>query len=60
MIGKGKKQKEEVLNNWRKYQVLRAVRENRIYSIDGDILNRPGPRAIDVLEELAKFFQAKR
>jgi len=58
IVGRGEKQKEEeVLNNWRKYQTLRAVREDRVYTIDGDILNRPGPRAIDALEKLIKFFQ---
>jgi len=57
IVGRGKKQKdEEVLNNWRKYQTLRAVRENRVYTMDGDILNRPGPRAIDALEKLVKLF----
>jgi iron complex transport system substrate-binding protein len=33
-----------------------AVRENRIYAIDPDIISRPGPRIIDALEALARNF----
>jgi iron complex transport system substrate-binding protein len=31
----------------------RAVRNGRVYSIDPDILSRPGPRLVDALEEIA-------
>jgi len=33
-----------------------AVRTGRIYTIDDDILSRPGPRLVDALEQLAKMF----
>jgi len=33
-----------------------AVRSGRIYTIDDDILSRPGPRLVDALEQLAKTF----
>jgi iron complex transport system substrate-binding protein len=32
-----------------------AVRNGRIYTIDDDILSRPGPRLVDALEQLAKM-----
>lgn len=57
IVVRGEKQKEkEVLANWQKYQTLRAVREKRIYTLDGDILSRPGPRAVDALEKFVKCF----
>ncbi len=31
-----------------------AVKYNQVYDIDSDLVNRPGPRIIDALEELAK------
>jgi len=33
-----------------------AARGGRIYTIDDDIVSRPGPRLIDALEQLAKMF----
>jgi iron complex transport system substrate-binding protein len=36
--------------------VMAAVRENRIYGIDPDIISRPGPRIVDALEQLADLF----
>ncbi|HOJ00883.1 MAG TPA: hypothetical protein PLL88_04635, partial [Anaerolineaceae bacterium] len=31
-----------------------AVKNNRIYLIDGNISSRPGPRIVDALESIAK------
>ena len=36
-----------------------AVRKNRLLQIDHDLIDRPGPRLIDGLEELRKAFDAK-
>jgi iron complex transport system substrate-binding protein len=38
---------------WRQYEGLPAVRNNRIFIVDGDLFNRPTPRIIDGLETLA-------
>ncbi len=38
------------------WQDLTAVKGNRIYTIDGDLVNRSGPRIVDGLEEMAKIF----
>lgn len=37
------------------WDVIDAVKNDRIYEIDRDIVSRPGPRIIDGLEELAKL-----
>jgi iron complex transport system substrate-binding protein len=37
------------------WQGLTAVKENRIYIIDGDLVNRSGPRIVEGLEEMAKI-----
>ncbi len=37
------------------WQRLTAVKENRIYLIDGDLVNRPGPRIVQGLEEIARI-----
>ncbi len=38
---------------------LQAVRQHRVYRIDPDILSRPGPRAVDGLEQLSRFLHAE-
>ncbi len=38
---------------WSRWLALSAVREGRIYKVRRDLLNRPGPRVLDGLEELA-------
>jgi len=37
------------------WQNLTAVKENRIYTIDGDLVNRSGPRIVQGLEDIAKI-----
>ena len=41
---------------WRR---LTAVREGRLYLIDGDLINRPGPRIVRGLEEIARTIHPK-
>lgn len=36
------------------YGEITAIKEGRIYLLDGDLLSRPGPRIIDALELIAK------
>ncbi len=38
---------------WRQYEGLPAVQNNRIFIVDGDLFNRPTPRIIKGLETLA-------
>ncbi len=37
------------------FDTINAVIHNRIYTIDDDILSRPGPRIVDALEQLASI-----
>ena len=39
--------------NW---QTIAAVQNERIFAVNPDTINRPGPRVIDAVEELAKIF----
>jgi cobalamin transport system substrate-binding protein len=41
--------------NWSRWTTLSAVRDGRIYKVNRDLLNRPGPRMLDGLEELARL-----
>ncbi|NLY53057.1 MAG: cobalamin-binding protein [Firmicutes bacterium] len=38
--------------NW---QTMPAAKEGRIYAVNPDIFNRPGPRLVDAVEELARL-----
>ncbi len=43
----------QVCAEWRKYEGLPAVRNNRISVVDADLFDRAAPRLIDGLETLA-------
>ena len=44
---------ESWIEEWKKWKVLPAVKSNRLYTIDSDIIDRPSPRIVDGLEKLA-------
>ena len=44
---------EEMSAEWRQYESLPAVRNNRIFIVDADLFDRPTPRIIKGLETLA-------
>ena len=44
---------EQVRAEWRQYESLPAVRNNRIFIVDANLFDRPTPRIIDGLETLA-------
>ncbi len=41
------------------WKSLRAVRTGRVYRVDADLLSRPGPRAVEGLELLARLLHTK-
>lgn len=41
---------------WRRWPAMPAVKNDRIFRIDPDIINRPAPRIIDALEILSDLF----
>jgi len=50
---------EDIVAMWQKYKKLPAVTGNRLYTIEVNWLNRPGPRAIDALEKMVEFLYGK-
>jgi iron complex transport system substrate-binding protein len=46
---------EEELRAHPAWQGVTAVKQGRIYTIDGDLVNRSGPRIIQGLEEMAEI-----
>ncbi|MFW6075227.1 MAG: cobalamin-binding protein [Chloroflexota bacterium] len=50
-----------ILEQIPEFRGLRAVRENRVYAVDGSAyFNRPGPRVIDGIELLARLLHPSR
>lgn len=41
--------------HWSRWSSLSAVRDGKIYKVRRDLLNRPGPRILDGIEELARL-----
>ena len=39
--------------NWRRFSTLPAVRDGRLVTVDGDLVFRPGPRAVEAAQTLA-------
>ncbi len=46
---------EAVKEQWKRWESIPAVKNNRIYLVDSDIVDRPSPRLVDGLEMLAHF-----
>ncbi len=46
---------EGAREEWMKWKSIPAVRNNRVYLIDADIINRPSQRIIDGLEAMARL-----
>ena len=52
-------QEAEVLHSEERWNALRAVRNDRVYAVDGNqYFNRPGPRLVDSAEMLEQIFHA--
>jgi iron complex transport system substrate-binding protein len=45
---------EKVLRDWNRWKMLPAVKNDRLHLIDSDLVDRPSPRIIDGLEEMAR------
>lgn len=46
---------EKVRGEWMKWKSIPAVKNNRVYLIDSDVINRPSQRIIDGLEAMARI-----
>jgi len=47
---------ERIKEGWQRWPKLPAVRDNRIYLVDSDLVDRPSPRIFDGLEALFRLF----
>ena len=51
---------EELLRGWERLGSVSAVREGRVYGVDGDLVHRPGPRMVEALRALARVIHPER
>ena len=51
---------EKVLQDWSRWRTIPAVKNGRIHLIDSDLIDRPSPRIIDGLEEMARILHPER
>ena len=51
---------EQVKREWQQWNAMPAVRNDRIYLVDSDVLDRPSPRLVDGLEMLARLIHPDR
>ena len=51
---------QKILQEWARWKTIPAVKNGRIHLIDSDLLDRPSPRIIDGLEELARVLHPER
>ena len=42
-------------DRWKRWDTLAAVKHERLYQMQSELLNRPGPRIIDGLKQLVRF-----
>jgi iron complex transport system substrate-binding protein len=43
------------LDEWKKWKILPAVKNHRLYTIDSDLIDRPSPRIVEGLERMARM-----
>ncbi|GAB3471140.1 cobalamin-binding protein [Massilia terrae] len=48
------------IDMWRRYGALTAVRNDNLFTVDGDLLNRAGPRMIDGAAQLCEKLELAR
>ncbi|MGQ9508135.1 MAG: ABC transporter substrate-binding protein [Thermodesulfobacteriota bacterium] len=46
---------DRILSEWNRWKAIPAVRQGRIHLINSDLIDRPSPRLIEGLEEMARF-----
>ena len=51
---------ETTLREWTRWKTLPAVRRGRIYLVDSDLVDRPSPRIIEGLEEIARILHPEK
>jgi iron complex transport system substrate-binding protein len=51
---------QKIFLEWSRWKTIPAVKNNRIHLIDSDLIDRPSPRIIEGLEEMAKILHPER
>lgn len=51
---------EKVLQDWSRWGTIPAVKNGRIHLIDSDLIDRPSPRIMDGLEEMARILHPEK
>jgi iron complex transport system substrate-binding protein len=51
---------EKILQEWSRWKTIPAVKNGRIHLINSDLIDRPSPRIIESLEELARLLHPER
>ena len=46
---------QKVLREWNRWKMIPAVKDGRVYIVNSDLIDRPSPRIIEGLEELARI-----
>jgi len=46
---------QEEQDQWKRWDILSAVKHHRLFHVHSDLLNRPGPRIIEGLQELVRL-----
>lgn len=51
---------ERIMRAWERWEMIPAAKEGRIHLIDSDLIDRPSPRIIEGLEEMARWIHPER
>ncbi|MGA2466211.1 MAG: cobalamin-binding protein [Thermodesulfobacteriota bacterium] len=51
---------QRVLQEWSRWKMIPAVKNGRVHLIDSDLIDRPSPRIIDGLEEIARILHPEK
>jgi iron complex transport system substrate-binding protein len=51
---------QKILQEWNRWKTIPAVRDGRVHIMDSDLIDRPSPRIIDGLEELASILHPEK
>jgi len=51
---------QKVLQEWSRWKTIPAVKNGRIHLIDSDLMDRPSPRIIEGLEEIARILHPQQ
>jgi len=51
---------EKVVQEWSRWKMIPAVQHGRIHLMDSDLIDRPSPRIVEGLEEMARLFHPER